>query len=88
MNNYIRFGLALVFTELAYFLFFLGYDWLTVGYGLNPWIAFPCGILALYIGTANAYYAVGIMIYEHKARQFRFKAKVLRSQRLEEFGIK
>ena len=27
--------------------FFMGFEWIYNGYGLNPWIAFPLGVLCI-----------------------------------------
>ena len=43
----------------------MGVDWLTIGYGLNPWIAFPIAAIALY----NSWVQMSIAVWEHRNNQ-------------------
>jgi len=37
--------------------FFMGYEWIYTGFGLNPWIAFPAGF-------AMVLWPVGLILWE------------------------
>jgi hypothetical protein len=45
-----------ILSATAFILFsILGYDWLTIGHGLNPWLAFPTALAMLAVFTWNAH---------------------------------
>lgn len=65
----IKFVLNASLIALAYCLTILGLDWMEIGHGLNPWIAFPLA----FIITVGVSYNICLGIYnEHRMHMQQF----------------
>lgn len=52
MNTAIRVFAIITGVIAGVFLFFLGFEWLYIGFGLNPWLAFPLGLISCTLPSA------------------------------------
>lgn len=52
----------------------LGVDWITIGYGLNPWIAFPLAIAFAVVSISQAY--IGCLILDGESMQRKVKRSI------------
>jgi hypothetical protein len=55
----------------------LGVDWITIGYGLNPWLAFPLAVVFGVIAIINAHVGCEIFRYNWMTKELERKMKRL-----------
>lgn len=82
---------AVVLSICAYLSLSLGQDWLSVGYGLNPWIAFPMTAMFL-VGASAAAYSI-LLDHQNEVAQldydlFMSEARAMHQQQIIELSRK
>lgn len=65
----IKLNVYVILLAIALILCNMGYDWQTIGYGLNPWIAYPIAAIILLGISYNMVLSIQHAIWRFKHNQ-------------------